>query len=449
MSGLHRRAVGGSKTTSKKAQSRASSAASSRINSRANSRVNSRNPSRANTDDEGDLSDDTNFRHGPRNVMRRSKLKLTRVSSRSYGSATPSELPSFDEVEEPGASWEDELRDVIVQISERDRKKSHDMREHAFIKYSKILAAVYANSNISSHTSEIIKSCLHSIKNGRTEKESLEALRALMLTTITDPDEGIFSWTANTLKRIITDDDRIRVKTRCIQAVANDAFFGGASTESTEDLMQFFMEIIESDGYSVGAADEGVVVTAAIEEWAFLASSLEDAEEISTEAMPAFVDQLQSSDVGVQVAAGEAIALCFEKSYTEAEEDEVDHPGQHKYIQRYDVYPRKDKLCETLKELSSGSKKYLSKRNKKSQKTAFKDILHSIEQPTLGPRYSEAENIDGKVMGSRMMIRVHRDGVMTVDKWWKLLRLQHNRRILGAGFFTHFSQNPAISESLE
>lgn len=337
----------------------------------------------------------------------------------------------------------------MVTMSDRDRKKSHELREQAYIKYSKILAATYAQSNIIGHKNDVIKACLHSIKSGKTEKESLEALRALMLTTITDPDDNIFSKTATTLKRAISDDERAAVKIRCIHAVANDAFFGGGSTEATEDLMQYFMEIIESDGHSVGAADDGEVVAAALEEWAFLASSLEDAQEITTEAMPALVDQLESSDVGVQVAAGEAIALCFEKSYTEAEEDELDHPDQVKYIKRYEVYPRKDELLETLKELSGGSKKYLSKRNKKTQKSAFQDILHSVEQPTLGPRFSDALDKDGRVMGSRMMIRVHKDSVLTVDKWWKLLRLQHIRRILGAGFFTHWTENPAIFESLE
>lgn len=63
MSDLRRKALGGSKTVSRKAQSRQSSAASSRANSRTNSRVTSRAVSRAGSDEEGgDLSDETNFR---------------------------------------------------------------------------------------------------------------------------------------------------------------------------------------------------------------------------------------------------------------------------------------------------------------------------------------------------------------------------------------------------
>lgn len=167
------------------------------------------------------------------------------------------------------------------------------------------------------------------------------------------------------------------------------------------------------------------------------------------ESMDALVDQLDSSEVSVQVAAGENIALLYEKSFTEAEEDELDHPEQTKMVQRYRPYARVDDLIHTLESLSAGSKKYLNKRNKKTQKSAFSDILRTVEEPQKGPGYRESLDKHGAIRGSKLTVRVHKSGVLRVDKWWKLLRLQHLRRILAAGFLTHWTENPVIFESLE
>ena len=63
-------------------------------------------------------------------------------------------------------------------------------------------------------------------------------------------------------------------------------------------------------------------MTAALEEWGFLATLQDEMEDATEAAMEAFVDQLESSDANVQIAAGENVALLYEKSFTEREEDE-------------------------------------------------------------------------------------------------------------------------------
>lgn len=217
--------------------------------------------------------------------------------------------------------------------------------------------------------------------------------------------------------------------------------------------MMFFLEIIESDGHNIGAGDDPGAVTAALEEWGYLATQLDDAEDITHQSIDALVDQLDSSEISVQIAAGENIALLYEKSYSEAEEDEIleDHSesGLGKgFVQRYKPYPRHENLVNVLAGLSSGSKKYLSKRNKKTQHSAFMDILHSVQNPMKGPRYSEALDKDSRVRGSRMTVRIHQKGLLRVDRWWKLHRLQHLRRVLAGGFLNHWVENPVIFESL-
>ncbi|KAI9768815.1 MAG: hypothetical protein M1840_004629 [Geoglossum simile] len=436
MTDLRRRALESGKTVSRKVQSKQSSRASSR----ANSRVNSRNVSRHGSDEEeGNVSDGTNW---------------------SINSVD--EVLALEDVDLPSAAidWQEELGDRMAQIVDRKRS-SISGREESLSAYVRILTAKYVAEELHGKSEELVDAFLKSIKAESGEKETVLALKSLILTTITTPSETIYGLIDRPLKRTINDSASSITKNTAIHALGCATFYGGASLEETQEIMDYLLEIIESDGNSVGSGDDGAVVTAALEEWGFLATQLEDMEDTTEEAMEAFVEQLDSSEPSVQIAAGENIALLYEKSYTEAEEDEeVESEGDEdledetsrdspKMIKRYEPYRRLDKLRNTLSDLASISSRRLSKKDRKSLHTNFSDILNSVENPTRGPRYQNAVNQEtGKRYGSRLTIRIHRSGVMKIDKWWKLHRLQALRRILAGGFVTHYEKNEVIFESL-
>lgn len=225
--------------------------------------------------------------------------------------------------------------------------------------------------------------------------------------------------------------------------------------------MDYFLEIIESDGQTIEAPDSAGVVTAALEQWGFLATLLEEMEDETEPAMEAFVEQLESSDAGVQIAAGENIALLYEKSFTEREEDEelsedeesddeddADHNGP-KMVRRYTVWRREDQLKHTLESLAKISGRSISKKDRKSLHTNFSDILNSVENPTRGPKYQAAvDQLTGRRYGSRMTVKINQAGEMKIDKWWKLHRLQALRRLLQGGFITHYQENEVVFECL-
>jgi len=224
--------------------------------------------------------------------------------------------------------------------------------------------------------------------------------------------------------------------------------------------MDDFLEIIESDGNSVEAADNGEVVTAACEEWGYLASFIDDLEEKTEAAIEAFVDQLDSSETSVQIAAGENIALLYEKSYTPREYEDgpatdaerMDDEGfalDHSLVKRYDPYRQKHQLEHTLSQLTKISSKGIAKKDRKTLHTNFADILNTVEYPSRGPRYSTAiDQETGNRYGSRMTIRIESVGAMRIDKWWKLHRLHGLRKILGGGFAVHYENNEVVFESL-
>ena len=262
---------------------------------------------------------------------------------------------------------------------------------------------------------------------------------------ITAPSDVSYDAVASPVKSIISDSESGEITVAAIHALAVAAFFGGASIEETTEIMTLFQEISESDGASAQTEDDADVVTASLEAWGFLATQLEDMEDDSEQAMEVLVDQLESTHVNVQVAAGENIALLYEMSCTEIEDDEkpedveididpdtytADGP---KMIRRYSVYDREHLLLQKLTELSNVSSKRISKRDRKTMHTSFMEIAKTVEHPSHGTK----------------VLRVGIGGnVMHIKTWEQLLRFKALKRVLHSGFVVHYQENEAVFETL-
>lgn len=409
------------------------------MNSRANSRANSRNPSRHGSDDEeGFLSDGT-----------------------AWSTNSIDDILNNEDVDLPPDAWKAELHAIIAQIVDRKRSSTEGRADSLNI-YVHILMAKYARDEIESRMTEILPAILRSIKAETSERETVTALKALAVTIVTLDSDDIYDSVCDLLKRTVSDSESIQTKISAIHALGTATFFGGASEEEAEDIMAFLLEVVESDGLSVDAHDQGGIVVAALEEWGLLATEVEDMEEASEAAMEAFVDQLQSSDSSVQIAAGENIALLYEKSYTPLEEDEElseeeeDSEDEEcikdggRMVKRYTVYRRQDQLIHTLEELANISTRKISKKDRKTLHSSFTDILNSVDKPTRGPKYSTALNDEtGRSYGGgRMKVRINRNVEVRIDKWWKLQRLNALRRVLQGGFAAQYDENEAVSRTL-
>ena len=416
------------KTTSRKARSKTTTPSTSR----ANSRVGSRNGSRNVSDDEGELSDTTQW----------SSHSIDELIS----SAADDDLPQ--------EQWIADLESRIGDICDRKRS-SVQGREDTLQHFNLDLVRHCAQKELKTKIDELLPNIMKSIKSGHTEREVVLALRALALMLITEPSEKLYDDVSGPVKSVISNADHPMAKIAGIRTLAIATFYGGATEEETEKVMDFFLEIASSDGSSIEEDDNGEIVVAALEEWGFLATQIEDLEETNEEAMDTFVDQLQSSDVGVQKAAGENIALLFEKSYTDMEsDDEADEADMANgndgevMVKRYTAYRNIHQLEGILTELSKVSSKRLSKNDRKVMHRTFEDILHTIEKPTRGPRYSTALDIDGNEYGSRLKVKVTKDGTMLIDKWWKYHRLQALKRLLQSGFGVHYEHNQNVLDTL-
>jgi len=420
------------KTTSRKAQSKQASADNSAKGSPATSRIASRNPS----DDEHDFSD----------------------SATNYSVTSVDDLLQ-DDLDSPMDVWTQNLNNRMEQIVDRKRS-SVQGREESLEAFSRILMAHYTREEIEPRLGELIPAILRSVKAGASERETILALQAVGLLVMNCPVDTMYEDFSRAVKRAIQDTEYSTVKVEAIHALGVAAFFGGAGPEEIDAIMSFFLQVVETDGEYIEAHDDGNVVTAALEKWGFLATIVEGLEDTVEEKMEALVEQLDSSDVNVQVASGECIALMYEKSFSELTEEEepidndigIEEGNQSAPVfrKRYTVYQREDLLKLKLEELAGISSKRLSKKDRKSLHSSFNDIVNTIEYPNRGPGYSNAiDESTGKAYGSRMTVGIGgKNDKITITSWEQLHRLKALRRVLHAGLVVHYSENDIVFETL-
>ncbi|KAF5012804.1 hypothetical protein F66182_15236 [Fusarium sp. NRRL 66182] len=375
------------KTVSRKAASREASRSTSRVVSAQTSRQNSRQSSRAasryasDEEDEGNLSDETG----------------------TWSTSSLDDLAENPEID--NADWPEELADCIQDILDRKRS-SVQGREESLSAFCRLAKFHYVEEEIRGSIQDLLAAFSRSIKYEGSVRESVLALKALEFLAVTAYDDTIYDAVDSLLTRTIRDSTSGLVKVAAINCLGTCAYFGGTSEDAKMDQMNMLLDVVASDGQSIEASADYGVVTAALQQWGFLATDVEDLEAESEEVVEILIEQLSSADSNVQIAAGENIALLYEKSYTPQEdEDEVDEEDLDeddddedssasgpKLIERYTAYHDKYHLEQILASLATVSGKRISKKDKKSLHANFASILTTVENPRLGPAYSKAIN---------------------------------------------------------
>ncbi len=188
MHDLRRQALESGKTTSRRARSKVPSPANSKPNSPATSRAASRvrgTSSRAGSDDEDELSDETSFRQEcPLFVCRLpgrgcaplAVLYRNASANNMYSVGSIDEVLNGDSTEQSGDAWRPELADRIEEILAR--KGSTVLgREKCYKTYIHILTSQYAEEEIRGKEAELVVAFLKSIKEEKTEKETILAMK--------------------------------------------------------------------------------------------------------------------------------------------------------------------------------------------------------------------------------------------------------------------------------
>ncbi|KAI1394995.1 interferon-related developmental regulator-domain-containing protein [Hypoxylon fuscum] len=427
MPDLRKKIFENGKTVSKKARSRQQSAQPSPASSRGGSRAASRQAS-----DEEDVSD------------------------YEYNDSLPASTLNSEGSDDEGESISpsEALHDQIVDLLDQKRDSGQD-RENKLIAYTELIRHNFSAEEIDGRVNDLLPMLLKSIRGRKTPQGTLWALRALALTIVTTGGETIHDRVYSTLQTLCEsteyDDFNEEIKVGCIRAMGLSTMCGGGSATAAAEFLQFLMEIIQSDGHVVEAGDSGPVVAAALDAWGFVASGLDDLEEESTEALEAFTEQLDSTDVDVQIAAGANIALLLEAAR------EHEDGGGEPWNMRYD----QDQLLQRLTSLTRESSKSISKKDRRRLHDGFRSVVTSLEHGK-GPGYSTARrlasnphtggnkadfNQEYQEYGYRQRYRIQNISLI-IDTWSLSTRIGMLKTVLGSGLASHYLYNPVVKDLL-
>jgi hypothetical protein len=295
-----------------------------------------------------------------------------------------------------------------------------------------------------------------------TTRERVLSLQAFAATVLVWPTVPFLDDASAKLKDLVTDDEDEGVKRHAIFALA--AIFSNpeASDHDMSGILEYFTEIVQSDGTSVDAPDSSGVVTAAAQSWAFVAAHMDSFEESISPALEAFLGQLDSSSPDVQSMASRCIAFIFEESRFRETATGTS----------YRLPVSEDDILSRLTATLASNRRHIELRRMLGY------VITSIERH-VGPYYSTAEHVPqhaqsrkakrtakfvtatpvtsegtaeehgSRQYGLRKSVRISNTKVCTVNTWELDFKLEMLHDVLGAGYIYHIAHNNMVSDRLE
>ena len=343
---------------------------------------------------------------------------------------------------------------LLDQLQDRKHNNS-EVREQYLELYLKVMRTRYStdiSGSLENAAGSLTELFLKDADRGATARLRLLSLQAFTLTVATAENVDVFEAGQRALKQILVDDDDDDCRVHAIYALCITVLYGGGAEEAALDLMEYLLEIIQSDGESIEAHDNATIVVAALQGWSFVAGHVEDYSDYADTALDAFVDQLESGDLEVLSNTGACIALVYESS--RHYEHDTGEPFQLPYDPK--------RLVGRLEQLTKLSAKSVSRKERRDLRENLVSVVTSLER-SVGPHYSTASRIpekdehfpanqlteEGRVeFGYRSKLRFG-NTVATIDTWSLQSRVNMMRIIFRGGLHKHIFSNPVVMECLE
>ncbi|KAI9172439.1 hypothetical protein HJFPF1_01941 [Paramyrothecium foliicola] len=359
---------------------------------------------------------------------------------------------SVPELTEDAATFD--YKALIDQLQDR-KHNNNETREQYLDIFIKVLRTRYSPEThdwLDSAASELAELFLRDANRASSARERLLSLQAYTLLVGIVEDLDVCEGGEKTLKQIIMDEDDDLCQIWAIYALSMTVLYGGGLEETALELMEYFLDIIQSDGESIEAHDNGAVVVGALQGWSFVASHVSDFSEYADVAIDAFVDQLDSADLEVQAHTAACIALIYESSRNH--EEETGEPFQLPYDPK--------RLAERISQLSKLSAKSVSRKGRRDLRESLVSVVTSLERG-VGPYYSTALYIpekgthvpssqmtdDGQAeYGYRGKLRLG-NATARITTWSLLSRLNMMKTLFKGGLHKHVFVNPVVMDCLE
>lgn len=258
---------------------------------------------------------------------------------------------------------------------------------------------------------DIIERALKKGKNA----EQMAAARLSILLCVQLGSEDIMK----DLKSVLTTlmlDPAAPMKTRAAVASAlGDCTFLVSQPEDYNEIMNSLEKVFTMKAGANAHEDFFALQTASISAWTLLTTLLPSSRALESleSHLDLFEGLLEAGNVDLRIATGEALAVLYESGY------------DHDEDQANDLV---EILIPRLQELSKDSHKYRSKKDRKEQKSSFRDILKTIEE---GDEYYE------KVGFSKRE-------TLEITSWSMKKQYDHICKVLASGMNLHLSENELI-----
>ena len=306
---------------------------------------------------------------------------ISNVSDDSYmrdegGNAMTAEAAADDEDLTQDELFEEKLRDTI----ELATQKSAAGRVNALQAICTAFSKKFVPDFVENRRMTIIDIVEKSLKKGKASEQVAAANLAVALCIqLRGEADDLYKSTKPILMAVMADRSAaIPARVACAQALGDLCFFAAQAILEVKSVM----EVMENM-FQTCKDDLSALCTATVSAWTLLSTVMPYS---SVEAMlvklgPLFSKLLDSPDVELRIATGEAIAVLYE--YVASDEDEENEEVEEAVAE----------LVPKLQSLSTDCHKYRSKKDRKEQKSSFRDILRTVNE---GDDYYERVNINSR-----------------------------------------------------
>lgn len=366
-------------------------------------------------------------------VSQADNMSVVSMSSDRYGSNSQDEGSNHNSNNSDELSAQERIEEKFSQALENATEKSVQTRCNALQAMCEILQHRYMPEYIEDRKVTIQDVAERSLKRGKGAEQGWGATLSSLLILQLGVDDAIAKALCETL--LVTCQDNsvgFAARAKCCTALGLLNFLGTDDTGMGDVLetMQHFEHLFagsylkgDSTPSSAGA-DAALLHSAALNAWSLLLTLLPGGDfsvmmsaKKYSPSMEQLCGMLQSPHLDVRMAAGEAIALVLEcgRSHDDTFMDE-----------------HVDELVERTKELATDSHKYRAKRDRKTQRATFRDVVRFIEEdesPEISVRFGQEQ--------------------LVIGSWAVHHQYETLCTVIGPGITVHLAENEFLREVLE
>uniref|UniRef100_A0A336K7T6 CSON000481 protein n=1 Tax=Culicoides sonorensis TaxID=179676 RepID=A0A336K7T6_CULSO len=325
----------------------------------------------------------------------------------------------------------EKYEDKLIQAMENATEKSAQTRTLALQAMAEILMQRYLPDFVDDRKITIMDLIEKSIKRGKGIEQAWGARLAALLIIQVGSDEEIIR-TLTPVLRIAALDPSLSydARAKCCLSLGLLNFLGNDDLGEIIELMKNFESIfcasyLKGDNSPSSAGAEAAALhSAALSAWGLLLTLLPPSDVAhmtekpgSFPAIKNLLGLLRSAHLDVRVNSGELFALLYEQG--RAHDDD--------YLEEY-----LPELINITRTLATDSHKYRAKRDRKTQRATFRDILHYFEEDT----------------SPEINVRFGRES-MCLDSWASHHQYTSFCNVMGPGINNHLAENEFLRDVLQ